>query len=287
MTAYARSIRAALAILFCLAAGTSQTMADVQLTGDFEQGSLVYGKVTPGALVTQDGRPVRISKEGDFLIGFNRDAAPSSVLEITLPGGEKLHRALQVKTRKYAIERIDGLAPAKVTPIKPEVLARIRAETKAAKQARTLDDPRTDFLAGFNWPLIGPVTGVYGSQRILNGIPKRPHYGVDVAAPTGTPVTAPAPGIVTLAHPDMYFSGGTIILDHGHGLSSSFLHLNKILIKQGQRVEKGQLIAEVGSSGRSTGAHLDWRINLFDKRLDAAKLVGPMPELATAKADSP
>ena len=129
----------------------------------------------------------------------------------------------------------------------------------------------------------GRISGVYGSQRVLNGEPRRPHFGLDIAAPTGSPVKAPADGVITLAHPDMYYSGGTVILDHGQGLSSSFLHLSRILVAEGDEVSQGQVIAEVGATGRVTGAHLDWRMNWYDQRIDPQLLVGPMPELASEK----
>ena len=183
-----------------------------------------------------------------------------------------------MKPREYRIQRIDGLPPGKVTPRSKEDLARIRREVAMVKRARLTDDARTDFLGGFRWPIKGPISGVYGSQRILNGEPRQPHYGVDIAVPTGTKALAPAAGVVTLAHPDMFFSGGTLIVDHGHGLSSAFLHLSRILVKKGQRVAQGQPIAEVGATGRVTGPHLDWRINLFGRRIDPELLVGPMPK---------
>ena len=134
-------------------------------------------------------------------------------------------------------------------------------------------------MAPFIWPTIGPISGVYGSQRILNGKPKWPHYGVDIAVPTGTEVRAPAGGVVTLAHPDMFYSGGTLIVDHGHGLSSAFLHLSKLRVKTGDKVKQGDVIAEVGATGRATGAHLDWRMNLFNRRIDPQLLVSPMAEV--------
>jgi murein DD-endopeptidase MepM/ murein hydrolase activator NlpD len=143
--------------------------------------------------------------------------------------------------------------------------------------ARLLDSARTDFLDGFVWPAQGRISGVYGSQRILNGEPRRPHYGVDIAAPVGTPVRAPAAGVVTLAHPDMYYSGGTLILDHGHGLSSTFLHLSEILAREGQNVSQGEVIGRVGATGRATGAHLDWRMNLLTRRIDPALLLEGSP----------
>ena len=252
--------------------------AGMRLEGQSSQGGLLRGRVAPGSTVTLDGAPVRVSEEGWFLVGFGRDAPPEAVLTATFPDGRRERRVLRIEPREYRIQRIDGLPPGKVTPRSEEDLARIRAEVAMVKKARLVDDPRTDFLDGFRWPVKGRITGVYGSQRILNGQPRRPHYGIDIAAPAGTKVLAPAAGVVTLTHPDMFFSGGTLILDHGHGLSSAFLHLSRILVEVGERVAQGQPIAEVGSTGRSTGPHLDWRINLFDRRIDPMPLAGPMPE---------
>ncbi len=274
-------MRAALclaALLALLAWGSTPfAEAGVHLEGPRVQGGLLQGRVTPGSVVKFEGERVRVSRDGRFLVGFGRDAPPKAVLSVTFPDGRKQRYGLSVKSRKYRIQRIDGLPPSKVTPSK-EDLKRIRREVALVKRARKVDDPRTDFLGGFRWPVKGRISGVYGSQRILNGEPRRPHYGIDIAAPRGTRVVAPAGGVVTLVHRDMYFSGGTMIVDHGHGLSSAFLHLSRILVKKGQRVKQGQLIAEVGSTGRSTGPHLDWRINLFGRRLDPALLVGPMPK---------
>jgi murein DD-endopeptidase MepM/ murein hydrolase activator NlpD len=256
----------------------------LMLDGRMVQGGLVYGKTLPGSSVTQDGQTVRVSAEGNFLLGFTRDAPAESMLEVRLPDGTRVSRTLEVAPREYRIQRIDGLPQGKVTPRKPEDLERIRRDAAAVNRARGRDDDRQDFLAGFDWPVIGPISGVYGSQRILNGQPRRPHFGVDIAVPVGTPVRAPAPGIVTLAVPDMFFSGGTLMIDHGHKLSSSFLHLSKLHAKVGDRVEKGDLIAEVGATGRVTGAHLDWRMNLRDRRIDPQLLVPPMPDMAQADA---
>jgi len=253
-----------------------------QLEGQVLQGSLVFGKTVPGSRVYQDGQALRISAAGDFLLGFTRDAPPTSQLRIELPAGEVVEQTLEVGARAYDIQRIDGLPQGKVTPRSKEDLARIRRDGAAVKKARARDDDRQDFLHGFQWPVMGPITGVYGSQRILNGEPRRPHFGVDVAAPVGTPVRAPAPGIVTLADADQFFSGGTLIIDHGHKLSSSFLHLSKLHVKVGDRVEQGELIAEVGATGRVTGAHLDWRMNLRERRIDPELLVPPMPVTASA-----
>ncbi|WP_456415374.1 M23 family metallopeptidase [Thiolapillus sp.] len=261
--------------LLLLLFSTLASAAPVELQGQFVQGGLVFGKTMPGARVVHDGEPVLVSPRGDFLIGFNRDAPEQSELVIVLPDGNKEVRKLQVAQRNYRIQRIDGLPERKVTPRK-EDQQRIKADREAVKKARARRDQRIDFLQGFAWPAQGRISGVYGSQRILNGKPKWPHYGVDIAGPVGKPVRAPADGIVTLAHPDMFYSGATLIMDHGHGLSSTFLHLHKILVKEGQKVEKGQIVAEMGASGRVTGPHLDWRMNLRGKRLDPQLLVGPM-----------
>lgn len=248
----------------------------LSLKGDFTQGGLLEGRVTPGSQVVVNGHPVRISDQGIFLIGFGRDEAATSNIKVTYPDGSVEWRKIEVAKRQYDIQRIDGLPSGKVTPPKRD-WKRIKAESALIKQARMRDDARSDFRGGFQWPAIGRISGVYGSQRILNGKSRRPHFGVDVAGPVGTPVVAPADGLVTLAHDDMFYSGGTLIVDHGHGLSSSFLHLSRILVKKGQRVKQGEPIAEIGATGRVSGPHLDWRINLFSKRLNPELLVGPMP----------
>ena len=214
-----------------------------------------------------------------FLIGFGRDAPAQTKLVVTFTDGSREWRELKVGQRKYKIQRIDGLPPRKISPSE-EDLARIHRESASIKEARTKDDARTDFLKGFIWPAKGRISGIYGSQRILNGEPRRPHYGLDIAAPVETPVVAPASGIVTLTHPDMFYSGGTLILDHGHGLSSTFIHLHRILVKEGQYVRQGDVIAEIGATGRVTGPHLDWRINLFKRRLDPQLILKAMPASA-------
>jgi murein DD-endopeptidase MepM/ murein hydrolase activator NlpD len=246
------------------------------------QGGLVTGETDPGNRVFYDGEAIRVSPEGIFLLGFGRDDPLDHTLVIKR-GSETLERRdLVIGKRQYQIQRIDGLPPSKVTPPKRD-WERIKRETALVKRARRLDDPRIDFASGFIWPAQGVISGVYGSQRILNGKPRRPHFGVDIAAATGTPVYAPADGVVTLAHPDMFYSGGTLILDHGHQLSSSFLHLNRLLVKEGDRVKQGEKIAEIGATGRVTGAHLDWRMNLRKARIDPQLLVPPMPSAKKQK----
>ena len=257
----------------------------LSLKGELIQGGVVIGKTIPGSRITFDHQAILISPEGDFIIGFSRDEPQKITLEIVLPDGGQMIKELDVKKRQYKIQRIDGLPKSKVSPRKPEVLARIKKEGAQAALARQRNDERLDYLETFIWPTIGPISGVYGSQRILNGKPRRPHFGVDVAAPTGTDVVAPASGVITLANPDMFFSGGTIILDHGHGLSSAFLHLSQLLVKNGDVVKQGDLIAKVGATGRVTGAHLDWRMNLFKRRVDPQLLVPPIDEVLSGNKE--
>ncbi|MDX1425698.1 MAG: M23 family metallopeptidase [Kiloniellales bacterium] len=267
-----------LAALTALAALAPAAAAqDLTLTGALSQGGLVYGQTRPGAEVRLDGRPVPVGEDGRFLFGFGRDAAPEAVLELTLPDGTQARRTLEIAQRAYDIQRVDGLPQEKVTPPE-EVLARIAAERAMVKEVRQVFRPQAWFESGFIWPVEGPISGVYGSQRILNGEPRWPHYGVDVAAPEGTPIVAPADGLVVLAHDDMYYSGGTLMIDHGYGLTSAYLHLKEIWVEEGQMLRQGEPIASVGATGRVTGAHLDWRFNWFDERLDPELIVGPMPE---------
>lgn len=251
--------------------------AGLELRGDQIQGGLLNGRTAPGTMLKLDGKPVRVGADGVFVFGFGRDAPAMSVLEAVLPDGSRLTRKLDVRQRQYRIQRINGLPRKMVTPSE-KALVRIRAESRKINAARAIFSDRTDFAAGFIWPSKGRISGVYGSQRILNGEPRRPHLGIDIAAPKGTPVVAAAGGMVTLAEKDLYFTGGTIIVDHGRGLSTVYSHLSAITVKTGQSVGRGERIGAVGSTGRSTGPHLDWRINWFQKRLDPMLLVGEMPK---------
>jgi murein DD-endopeptidase MepM/ murein hydrolase activator NlpD len=265
-----------LPVLLLALCGIATAAPVLDLPARVEQGAIIRGEVPAGSRVWHDGRELRVTPKGRFVVGVDRDAPPQLTVIVRLPDGRTLERRIEVAARQYAIQRIDGLPPQKVTP-SDQWLARIRAEAERVRAARQRNDARADFTGTWIWPVIGPITGVYGSQRILNGEPRQPHYGIDIAAPTGTPVRAPAAGIVTLTDDDLFFSGGTLILDHGHGLSSSFLHLHRILVNEGERVEQGDIIAEVGATGRVTGAHLDWRMNWFDRRVDPTVLVPPMP----------
>jgi len=267
------------AILMILAMSWPAAAADrevVALEGSFQQGGLVTGRTDPRAVVEFEGRRLRVSPDGVFVFGFGRDAGPQATLKVTLPDGDEDVQTLDVAQREYRIQRIDGLPPKKVTP-PPEAIERIVAEKKKKTAAFRLDLAGTWFLGDWVWPAEGPISGVYGSQRILNGEPRRPHGGVDVAGPKGTPVVAPAGGKVILALPDMYFEGNAIFLDHGHGLKSVFMHLSRLDVAEGDIVRQGQQIGAIGATGRVTGAHLHWAVYWFGVPLDPAFLVPERP----------
>ncbi len=246
------------------------------LSGEIKQGGLILGKTLPNSKVLLDGKKLAISPQGDFVFGFSRDDQQEHLLEISLPNGQKITKKLMPTKRQYKIQRIEGIAKKIMNP-NPKAIARSKKDNQQVSKARQINSPLTAFAAGFIAPSKGKITGVYGSQRVFNGVPKRPHFGLDYAGKTGAPVIAPAAGIVRLFVADMFYSGGTLIIDHGHGISSSFLHLSKSYVKAGDRVEKGQKIAEIGATGRATGPHLDWRVNWFNNRLDPALALKATP----------
>lgn len=251
--------------------------AEFQLDGDLTQGGMITGIAPPGSTVVLDDQSVRVAPDGRFVFGFGREAEATATLTVTYPDGTSVARSLSISKRGYQTQRIDGLPRNMVTPSKQE-LARIHREGAAIAAVRRRDTATTWFAAGFRWPLRGTITGVYGSQRTLNGEPRRPHYGIDIAAPTGTPVSAPSPGVIALAEADLFFTGGTVMIDHGHGLTSVYSHLAGVSVAVGEEVKIGDIIGTVGATGRVTGPHLDWRVNWFKTRLDPALLVGPMPK---------
>lgn len=227
------------------------------------QGGVLYGKlnVVGGAKVSLDGRDVAVSQEGLFFLAFHYNAAALANLKIVTDGGTVVERRIRVEPRTFNVERIDGLPPGKVTA-PPERQKRISKEAAKKRAARAQKGMHLNWTEGFIDPVeTYRLSGFYGSQRILNGVPKRPHYGLDFAAPTGTPVKAPAGGIITLAEDDFWYEGGLIFLDHGHGLQSAFLHLSDVTVKPGDTVKQGDVIGAVGAAGRATGPHLDWRVN--------------------------
>jgi len=248
--------------------------ADI-LSGQAIEGGMIIGRTDPSNRVTLADEVVRVAKNGVFVIGFHRDSDTPETLAITTPDGNTIKTTLSPEQRDYEVQRIDGLKSAMVTP-PPAVLARIKSDVKAVRAARKIDTPLGDFWQGFDWPAHGRISSVYGGQRILNGQLRQPHYGIDIASPLGTPVYAPANGRITLVQ-DLYFSGWTIVMAHGLGVNSSFLHLDTTMVKPGTFVKRGAVIGTIGASGRTTGPHLDWRIDWQGRRIDPGLLVGPMP----------
>ena len=265
-----------LIILTIFSVAAIPTKAIEILSGEVIQGGLVLLKAEPGASLSLDGEPLMATDDGVAVIGFHRDDTATITVTATAKDGRETTKQFTPKLREYEEQRIEGLPPKMVTPPE-EVLARIKRDRAMVVMARSAATPLEHFTGRFDWPAQGIITGIYGSRRILNGEPRAPHYGIDIAAPEGSPVTAPQGGIIRMVA-DLYFTGWTIILDHGHGVNSTFLHLKDAAVIPGDRVEKGQLLGHVGSTGRSTGPHLDWRVNLFGKRLDPQLLAGPMPQ---------
>lgn len=267
--------------LFQLAASvfllTATTVSAADLRGTFTQGGLVIGQAAPGSTVVFQGRRIPVGPDGSFLLGFGRDAKPRAELSVVAPDGTHDHRTLAIKQRQYKISRVDGLPRRHVTP-DPKAVKRIRADNVLISRIRGLDSDVYGFLDGFAWPVQGRVSGVFGSQRILNGKPKSPHNGVDVAAPEGTLIRAPAAGVVAMTHDDMFYTGKTVMVDHGRGLTSVYAHMSAILVLDGQKVAKGDPIGRVGKSGRATGPHLHWGVTVRSTHLDPMLLTGPMPK---------
>ena len=256
-------------IIFLLIQFNSQA---IEFDGKFIQGHFIIGKTDPGAKIKIDKKSVRVSKDGFFVFGLGRDRKNDVIITETL-NGVKRQIVKKVLKREYKIQRIDGLPEKKVTPPK-EVYDRIRKENKLIGKARAVDTNLTFFKGKFITPVDNAViTGVYGSQRILNGKPRWPHYGLDYAQKTGTPIKAMLSGVVTLVEQDLYYTGATLIFDHGHGISTLYMHMNEIFVEMGQEVKKGEIIGTVGKSGRATGPHLDVRLNWFETKLDPGSVL--------------
>jgi len=231
------------------------------------QGALVFGKVPPGSQVRYRERLLRATGYGTVAFGVGRDETGPLKVDVTLPSGRVEPVSIAVTPRDWPVEHVNGVPPKTVNP-PPEIAARIQREQALVTAARERDDERTDFALPFQWPVQGRISGRFGNARVYNGQPGAGHSGMDIAAPDGTPVKAPAGGVVTFASPDLYLTGGTVLLDHGHGVSSNFLHLSRIDVKVGDRIEPGQVIGAVGATGRATGPHLHWGMNWFDTRID-------------------
>ncbi len=270
------AIRALLTMaLLCLASMAQALALRTELPASTTPGALVIGRTEPGASVSFAGRSLRVATDGSFLFALGRDVTGPVQVAVRYRDGGKQQIDIPVKPRKFAIERINGLPESTVNP-DAKLAERIAREQVIVAKARERDDARQDFRFGFIWPNSGRISGVYGSQRVLNGTPKNPHYGVDIAVGTGTPIHAPAGGIVSFVAPDLYLTGGTVLIDHGHGVSSVFVHMSRIDVKAEQRIEQGQVIGAVGATGRATGPHLHWGMNWFETRLDPQLLVGDM-----------
>ncbi|MBI1211883.1 MAG: peptidoglycan DD-metalloendopeptidase family protein [Alphaproteobacteria bacterium] len=261
--------------LAVLVASGGSARAEADLRGDLVQGSLIRGRTAPGSKVTIDGKLLSLSSKGDFAFGFAYDRTKPAKLRIKTPDGQTESKTLEIAKREYKIQRLNGLPSGMVEP-PASVLRRIAHDNHLIGAARARDTDEDWFADDFAWPVKGPITGVYGSQRILNGVPKRPHFGVDIAAGEGKPIHAPLGSIVSMSEKDMYYSGGTVILDHGHGVSTCYLHMSRVDVKVGDRLAKGDPVGLIGHTGRATGPHLCWRLNWFQERLDAALVVPPM-----------
>ena len=239
----------------------------LEFLGKFEQGAFILGKTNPDTKIKIDNKEVRVTKDGYFAFGLDRDRKNNIIIKI-IENNKTTIVEKKILKRDYKIQRIDGLPSKQVTP-PPEVYDRIKKDNILIGKARSIDSTLNFFKDKFIYPIDKYIiTGVYGSQRILNGKPRRPHYGIDFHAPEGTPVKAMMDGIVTLSEKDMYFTGGTIIFDHGHGISTLYMHMKDINVKVGQRVKQGQIVGTLGQSGRATGPHLDIRLNWFGVKLD-------------------
>ncbi len=269
-----------------LAADDTRLKAEIKLiSGQAMQGGLMIFQTRPEAIITLDGIALPVSPEGRFVVGFHRDDTAAQLLQATDKDGRTASITLTPQIRIWDIQRIDNLPTNMVSP-PADVIARIQKDIKNVKAARAKISDFDDVLEnGFIWPVWGRISGIYGSQRILNGQPRQPHYGIDIALPEGVAVRAAAAGQVTMAE-DLYFTGGTIIIDHGYGLNSTYSHLLDMQVKVGDIVPRGQVIGSVGSTGRSTGPHLDWRINWQNKRLDPQLITGPLlPALPASRPE--
>ena len=243
----------------------------IEFTGKFIQGHFIIGKTDPESKIIIDKKEIKVSKDGYFVFGIDRDRK-FDILITKISNNKKEKITKKIFKRKYKIQKIDGLPENKVTP--PEsVYKRIKKENNAIGEARAINSDLNYFKNKFIMPVDGIITGVYGSQRILNGKPKWPHYGIDIAADEGTHIKSSGNGIVTMAEDDLYYTGGTVIMDHGHGISTIYSHLENVLVSVGDKINQGDIIGTVGSTGRSTGPHLDFRINWFQTRLDPMTVI--------------
>ena len=268
-----RFLVACVGLYLCI---TSAVADPIALRGRLEQGGIVVGSVAPGTSVTLDGRAVSVSNTGRFVFGLDRDAKTSATLAMRTSDGVETTQVVSVGPRDWLIERVDGLPQNTVTP-NPETVKRIRAEGGMIVAARNRTEPVPFFETGFLQPAQGRISGVFGSQRSLNGRPRSPHSGLDIAAPAGTPVLATADGVVSLVHDGMILTGKTVMIDHGFGLDSVYIHMSEIAVAQGQRIRQGEQIGAIGMTGRTNGPHLHFGISWYGAKLDPQTVMSALP----------
>jgi murein DD-endopeptidase MepM/ murein hydrolase activator NlpD len=263
--------------------------------GRFAQGGIGICRTLPGAqVIVGGGKPPQRTAvtttadgQGFVVVGFDRDAPVGPAVITATAQGQTVRRTVAVTARAFSVQRINGLPPQTVTPTEPEVLARIQRDTATKNRGFASLAEARGFLDGFRWPVEGRISGSWGNQRVLNGEPRTPHYGVDIAQPTGTPILAPAGGVVALAEPDLHFEGGLVLLDHGQGLISMYLHMSRLDVALGQTVSQGQVLGAVGASGRATGPHLCWRLRWRGRQLDPSLAIPALAEARLALASMP
>ena len=258
-------------LFFILVTFVSTQSNAIEFKGKFLQGHFIIGITDPLAKILIDKKNIKVSEDGYFVFGIDRDRKFDLIIT-KIQDGKKEKIIKKVLKRQYNIQRIDGLEESKVTP--PEsVYKRIKEENNKIGEAKAVNSDLSFFKNRFIMPVEGIISGVYGSQRILNGKPKWPHYGIDIAAKKGTMIKSSGTGVVTMAEDDLYYTGGTIIMDHGHGISTIYSHLETVMVSIGDKINKGDIIGTVGSTGRSTGPHLDFRVNWFQTRLDPMSVI--------------
>ncbi len=255
--------------------------------GAFAQGGTALCRTLPGAQIHVDGRARGAADaEGWAVIGFDRDSPRESVVEAHA-GGDVARRSFTILPREFSVQRVNGLPPQTVSPSDPAIVARIARERQLKNVGFSSRAEARGWLDGFIWPVEGIISGSWGNQRVLNGEPRSPHYGVDIAMPAGTPVRAPAGGIVSLAEPDLYLEGGLVLIDHGQGLISMYLHMSRLDVRVGEAVTQGQVIGAVGARGRATGAHLCWRMKWRDRNLDPSLAILALAQARQTLASAP
>jgi murein DD-endopeptidase MepM/ murein hydrolase activator NlpD len=263
-------------LLLTLILFTHPAFAEVLLDGRIEQGGLLIGTAAPGAKVTFGERSVPVTQSGRFLVGIDRDAPAEGELVVTAPDGTREIKRFTIAPRAWKIEQVDGVPQKLVTP-DPETLAQILAENKLMQAARAQIELAPYFESGLIRPAEGRISGVFGSQRVLNGEPRAFHAGLDIAAPTGTPVRAAADGVVALRREMMVMTGNTVVLNHGYGLQTVYIHMDKLHVADGQRVKQGEVIGAIGMTGRASGPHLHFGVTWFDTRLDPEAVLAVLP----------